>query len=160
MRLGFDGFGRFVVNAALRKILALSAFDRTRRQATSRAGQQAERTICTSASDSFAIATSAKQRGSMKNSNGSSQMALRFCRRVRLIPGGRLNLSRSGPSLSIGGRGKWYTIETTVTVTRDGRTAGNVLFWTEHAPAEDLQRDHLPSIGTQKRCPPASRLSL
>ena len=71
-------------------------------------------------------------------------MALRFCRRVSLIPGLRLNLSRSGPSLSIGGRGKWYTIGTSATVTRNCRTAGNGIFWAGHAPAEDLQRYHLP----------------
>ena len=60
-------------------------------------------------------------------------MALRFYRRVRIIPGLRVNLSRSGPSVSIGGRGAWYTIgprgrRATVGLPRTG------LFWTEHAP--------------------------
>jgi hypothetical protein len=36
-------------------------------------------------------------------------MPLRFTRRVRLLPGLRANLSKSGVSLSIGGRGAWYT---------------------------------------------------
>jgi hypothetical protein len=37
-------------------------------------------------------------------------MGVRFYRRIGLIPGLRVNLSRSGPSLSIGHRGAWYTI--------------------------------------------------
>ena len=37
-------------------------------------------------------------------------MGFRFYRRVRIIPGLRVNLSRSGPSLSIGHRGAWYTV--------------------------------------------------
>jgi hypothetical protein len=36
-------------------------------------------------------------------------MSLRFWRRVRVVPGLRVNLSRSGASLSIGRRGAWYT---------------------------------------------------
>ena len=37
-------------------------------------------------------------------------MAIRFWRRVRIVPGLRVNLSRSGPSFSIGRRGAWYTV--------------------------------------------------
>ena len=37
-------------------------------------------------------------------------MGFRFFKRVNLIPGLRMNLSRSGPSLSIGHRGGWFTI--------------------------------------------------
>lgn len=37
-------------------------------------------------------------------------MGLRFFRRVNLIPGLRLNFSRSGISASLGHRGFWYTI--------------------------------------------------
>jgi hypothetical protein len=37
-------------------------------------------------------------------------MGLRFWRRVRIIPGLRVNLSKSGASLSIGHRGAWYTV--------------------------------------------------
>lgn len=36
-------------------------------------------------------------------------MGFRFSRRIRLIPGVRLNLSKSGVSTSIGGRGAWLT---------------------------------------------------
>jgi hypothetical protein len=37
-------------------------------------------------------------------------MPLRFYRRVRLIPGIRLNASRGGVSLSMGHRGAWFTV--------------------------------------------------
>jgi hypothetical protein len=60
-------------------------------------------------------------------------MGWRFYRRIRLIPGLRLNLSRSGPSLSFGHRGAWYTIGPRgrrVTVGLPG--AG--IFYTEHIP--------------------------
>jgi hypothetical protein len=36
-------------------------------------------------------------------------MGLRFYRRVPLLPGVRLNVSGSGPSVSFGHRGAWYT---------------------------------------------------
>jgi Protein of unknown function (DUF4236) len=36
-------------------------------------------------------------------------MGLRFFRRIRIIPGVRVNLSKSGPSFSIGRRGSWFT---------------------------------------------------
>jgi hypothetical protein len=37
-------------------------------------------------------------------------MALRFWRLVRIVPGLRVNLSKSGVSLSVGRRGGWFTI--------------------------------------------------
>ena len=36
-------------------------------------------------------------------------MGFRFSRRIRIAPGIRLNLSKSGVSTSIGGRGAWFT---------------------------------------------------
>jgi hypothetical protein len=61
-------------------------------------------------------------------------MALRFTRRVSLVPGLRLNASRGGLSLSIGHRGGWYTPgphgRRRVTL---GLT-GSGLFWTEQIP--------------------------
>jgi hypothetical protein len=60
-------------------------------------------------------------------------MGLRFSRRVSLIPGPRLNLSRSGVSLSIGGRGPWCTVGP-----RGRRVTlglpGTGLYWTEKVP--------------------------
>lgn len=60
-------------------------------------------------------------------------MGLRFQRRLKIIPGLRLNASRSGLSLSIGHRGAWYTIGP-----RGRRVTlglpGTGLYWTEHIP--------------------------
>jgi hypothetical protein len=36
-------------------------------------------------------------------------MTLRFFRRVRIIPGLRVNLSKSGASVSVGHKGAWFT---------------------------------------------------
>ena len=36
-------------------------------------------------------------------------MGFRFSRRIRILPGVRLNLSKSGVSTSIGGHGAWLT---------------------------------------------------
>ncbi len=60
-------------------------------------------------------------------------MSFRFYRRVSLIPGLRLNASRSGLSLSIGHRGGWLTFGPR------GRRAtlgipGTGLYWTEQVP--------------------------
>jgi Protein of unknown function (DUF4236) len=37
-------------------------------------------------------------------------MGLRFRRRLSILPGLRLNLSRSGASVSVGHRGAWVTV--------------------------------------------------
>lgn len=37
-------------------------------------------------------------------------MGWRLFRRIKLFPGLRLNLSKSGPSLSLGGPGAWLTL--------------------------------------------------
>jgi hypothetical protein len=59
-------------------------------------------------------------------------MTLRFFRRVRINPGLRVNLSKSGASLSVGRRGAWFT-----TGPRGQRTTvglpGTGLFWTQQA---------------------------
>jgi len=60
-------------------------------------------------------------------------MPLRFTRRFSVIPGLRLNLSKSGVSASIGHRGAWYTVGPR------GRRAtlgvpGTGLYWTEKIP--------------------------
>lgn len=60
-------------------------------------------------------------------------MALRFSRRASLIPGLRLNLSKSGPSVSVGHRGAWCTVgprgqrATTASL-------GRGIYWTEKVP--------------------------
>ena len=60
-------------------------------------------------------------------------MSFRFTRRLSIIPGLRLNLSKSGASLSVGHRGLWYTIgprRQRVTV----GAPGTGLYWTETYP--------------------------
>jgi hypothetical protein len=60
-------------------------------------------------------------------------MPLRFARRVSLIPGLRVNFSKSGASLSIGHRGAWYTVGP-----RGRRLSvglpGTGLYWVEQSP--------------------------
>jgi hypothetical protein len=60
-------------------------------------------------------------------------MRLRFTRRLSLILGLRVNLSKGGASLSIGHRGAWYTVGW-----NGGRAtvglSGTGLFWTERVP--------------------------
>jgi hypothetical protein len=64
-------------------------------------------------------------------------MGLRFRRRVSLLPGLRLNLSKSGASISVGHKGAW------VTVGPRGRRMtvglpGTGLYWTETAKRPPL----------------------
>jgi Protein of unknown function (DUF4236) len=61
-------------------------------------------------------------------------VGLRFSRRLSIIPGLRVNLSRSGASLSIGHRSAWFTIgprEPRVTL---GAPGTGLLYWTEAVP--------------------------
>jgi len=37
-------------------------------------------------------------------------MGFRFTRRINVVPGLRCNLSKSGVSVGIGGRGHWFTV--------------------------------------------------
>jgi hypothetical protein len=60
-------------------------------------------------------------------------MSLRFYRRVSLIPGVRVNFSRSGPSISFGARGAWYTVGPRGRRVTVG-LPGTGLFWTKQAP--------------------------
>jgi hypothetical protein len=70
-------------------------------------------------------------------------MTLRFYRRLSIIPGPRVNLSRSGPSFSIGHRGAWYTKGRRATV----GLPGTALFWTDHnSPASLVHTVHRVSL--------------
>jgi hypothetical protein len=69
------------------------------------------------------------------------EMGFRFWRRVRIIPGMRVNLSKSGASLSVGRRGAWFTVGPR------GRTVtlglpGTSLCWTEHLPPDAPSASH------------------
>jgi threonine/homoserine/homoserine lactone efflux protein len=79
-------------------------------------------------------------------------MGFRFFKRVNLIPGLRVNLSQSGPSLSIGHRGGWFTIGPHGNrVTVDGLGTG--LYYTERIPTtrRGSRRPRRPTAGTISR---------
>jgi hypothetical protein len=60
-------------------------------------------------------------------------VSFRFYRRVRLLPGLRVNLSRGGPSISVGTRGAWYTVGPRGRRVTVG-LPGSGIYWTEQAP--------------------------
>jgi hypothetical protein len=64
--------------------------------------------------------------------NREGNMTIRFFRRVRIVPGLRINLSKSGASVSVGQKGAWWT-----TGPRGRRVTigapGTGLFWTQQA---------------------------
>jgi hypothetical protein len=60
-------------------------------------------------------------------------MSLRLWRRKRLFPGARINLSKSGLSLSIGMRGAWWTAGPRGRRVTIG-APGTGLFVTQHYP--------------------------
>jgi Protein of unknown function (DUF4236) len=67
----------------------------------------------------------------------------RFFRRVRIIPGLRMNLSKSGVSLSVGRRSSWYTIgprgrRATLGLPPTG------LFWTQTIARRQLGAERTP----------------
>ena len=73
-------------------------------------------------------------------------MPLRFSRRLSIIPGLRLNLSKSGVSASIGHRGAWYTVGS------HGQRAtlglpGTGLFWTERIGGKPAGHTAPPHAG-------------
>jgi hypothetical protein len=69
-------------------------------------------------------------------------MTIRFFRRVTLLPGLRLNLSKSGASLSIGTRGAWLTIGPRSQRASTG-IPGTGVWWTEQTrPAAPPHAGH------------------
>jgi hypothetical protein len=88
-------------------------------------------------------------------------VGFRFRRSVRVLPGIRLNLSKSGASVSLGGRGLHYTVGPNGTRTTVG-LPGTGLSWTQYAPHHgsdysnrSVQRDSPASYISS----PAARLS-
>jgi hypothetical protein len=73
-------------------------------------------------------------------------MSLRFWRRIRIIPGLRMNLSRSGVSLSVGRKGMWYTAGP-----RGQRATlglpGTGLFLTQHYPNQPATKGPPVALG-------------
>ena len=73
-------------------------------------------------------------------------MGFRFYRRVRLFPGVSVNLSRSGPSLSVGVRGAHVTVGRRG-VTRTVGIPGTGIFYTSRTGAQ---------TGVHSATPPAN----
>ena len=71
-------------------------------------------------------------------------MAFRFWRRIRLLPGVRLNLSKSTASLSFGPRGAKYTISPRGNRATAG-IPGTGLFYTVRDPGSDRPRGKRPA---------------
>jgi hypothetical protein len=78
-------------------------------------------------------------------------MGFRFRRQVRLLPGVRLNLSKSGASVSLGGRGFHYTVGPKGTRTTVG-LPGTGLSWTDYKPYAKPPRS-APSISDDQAAP-------
>ena len=71
-------------------------------------------------------------------------MGIRFFRRKKIFPGITLNISRSGPSISVGGRGARMTIGPKGTRRTVG-IPGSGISYTESSretPGEDTKSDH------------------
>jgi hypothetical protein len=75
-----------------------------------------------------------------------------FCR-IRIIPGVRLNLSRSGVSTSIGSRGAWYTFGSGRRRTTVG-VPGSGLSYSRQVRTQHGDR---PAEGSQGKQPSAAR---
>jgi hypothetical protein len=75
-------------------------------------------------------------------------MGLRFHRTVRLLPGLRLNLSKSGVSASVGTRGAWFTFGRNGTRTTVG-LPGTGISYTTTSPASE----HQDAVAAPSRAP-------
>lgn len=81
-------------------------------------------------------------------------MGFRFQRRIKLFPGVRLNLSKSGVSTSVGRRGLWFTFGPRGQKRETIGLPGTGLRWTEqhgpHAqPRQTAPTVDVPSIPTR-----------
>jgi hypothetical protein len=87
-------------------------------------------------------------------------VGFRFRRSVKVLPGIRLNLSKSGASVSLGARGAHYTIGPKGTRTTIG-LPGTGLFWTEYRPhgGHSSARDANPNSQVTYRSPPTPQIS-
>ena len=67
-------------------------------------------------------------------------MSLRFFRRIRLVPGVRINLSKSRPSLSVGRPGMWLTVGGKRGTRTTVGLPGTGLFWTDLTSGQNEQK--------------------
>lgn len=80
-------------------------------------------------------------------------MGFRFHRSIRLLPGVRLNLSKSGVSASVGTRGAWFTFGPKGTRTTVGLPATGISYTTT-SPSQcyrDQQQDAVQPPDAQSR---------
>ena len=90
-------------------------------------------------------------------------MSFRFNRRLSIFKGVRLNLSKSGSSVSIGGRGAWLTFGNKGARATVG-IPGTGMSWSEkispRALSANPQTAHPPGSTTASKFTPALRLAL
>jgi hypothetical protein len=86
-------------------------------------------------------------------------MGLRLYRRVRLFPGVSVNLSRSGPSLSVGVRGAHVTVGRRG-VTRTVGIPGTGIFYTSRSGTQSGLHTATPPADVQSTSPTAAVLAL
>src|SRR5438552_2697426 len=80
-------------------------------------------------------------------------MGFRFQKRMSVIPGLRLNLSKRGASLSVGRRGGWFTMGSQGTRATVG-IPGTGMSWTETGKAKRVRQTEQ----TQQQPPPSDRI--
>lgn len=76
-------------------------------------------------------------------------MGLRFQKRISILPCLHLNLSKHGPSLSIGRRGAWFTIGSRGTRATIG-IPGTGISWTESSKSKHLRQLSPPQKPTSR----------
>lgn len=84
-------------------------------------------------------------------------MGFRFSRRFKILPGLRLNLSRSGVSTSVGTRGAWLTFGKSGTRATVGLPGTGVSYTTNsphETPSPEPPRLESPSGGDPSNRPP------
>ncbi len=86
-------------------------------------------------------------------------MGFRFYRRVRLFPGVSVNLSRSGPSLSVGVRGAHVTVGKRG-VTRTVGLPGTRVFYTSRTGTQTGMHSAPPPAEVQPASPSAVLLAV
>lgn len=75
-------------------------------------------------------------------------MGLRIWRRLTVVPGLGLNLSKNGISASVGTRGAWYTVGSRGSRATFG-IPGTGIFWTEQLNSKVAPRPQPPHAGHQ-----------
>ena len=67
-------------------------------------------------------------------------MGWRFSRRIRVLPGVRLNVSKGGISTSVGGRGAWLTVGKRGSDTSLGVPGTGIRYTTHTPPGSDAEQ--------------------